>query len=321
LPEALGVGTVGAMKTAPSISSPTTARELRDGVALMVVAMLILPGIDAIAKGLAGSVPAGQIAWVRLVLQTLLLLPFGLRAGGLRIAGPLWPHMARGFLIAATTVMFFSAVAHLPLADAISIFFVSPLLLTLLSAAFLGEPIGWRRSLAVLAGFGGALLIVRPSFAVFGAAALLPLGSAVTFALYMVLTRRLARDGTAAGAVAMQFHAGLFGALAMTGALLLGPVTGAPVLALVMPDAAEWGWLFLLGVIATGGHVLVVLAVRRIGAGLIAPFQYLEIVSATTLGLVVFGDFPDATTWLGVAIIVASGLFVYYRERKLALAP
>lgn len=135
-------------------SHQPSATDLRQGVIFIVSAMLILPGIDAIAKGLSGSISAGEVAWVRHVLQAIFLLPFALRDGGLRIGPNLWSHIARGVLMATVTVVFFAALSVMPLADAISIFFVSPLMFTLLSAVFLGEPIGWRRISAGLSGTG-----------------------------------------------------------------------------------------------------------------------------------------------------------------------
>ncbi len=303
--------------TTTGVHSPSTRRELQEGILLMVLGMLLLPGIDAIAKGLAGSISAGQVAWSRFFFQSLFLLPFVLRFGGLRVGRRLWIHAARGFLIALATLLFFASLGALPLADAISIFFVEPFILTLLSALLLGERIGWRRLLAVAIGFCGALIIIRPSYAIFGPTALLPMGAALSFAFYVILTRLLVREGSA---VTMQFYAGLFGMLTMTIALGVGWETGIEVLLPVWPSAGEWGLLATLGVIATSGHMLVVLAIRRVGASMVAPFQYLEIISATLLGFIFFGDFPDATTWLGIAIIIASGIYVFLRERRLAIA-
>ena len=296
---------------------PSSA-DLRQGVFLIVSAMLILPGIDAIAKGLSSTISAGEVAWIRHVLQTIFLLPFAMRARGLKVRPHFWSHVARGVLMAAVTVVFFAALSVMPLSDAISVFFVSPLIFTVLSAVFLGEPIGWRRISAVLVGLAGSLLVVRPSYAVFGTTALLPIVAAFLFALYMLLTRKLARGSSVADAVGMQFYVGVFGAIALTPILAIGPFTGIPYLAVAMPQGIEWALLLLLGAIATLGHVLVALAVRRIGAGQIAPFQYVEIVGATTLGFMFFGDFPDPLTWFGVGIIVASGLYVYFREQKIA---
>lgn len=293
----------------------SSRRNLQEGILLMVCGMLLLPGIDAIAKGLSGSVSPGQVAWSRFFFQVLMLLPFVLHARGLRVKGRLWIHAARGFLIALATLLFFTSLGELPLADAIAIFFVEPFILTLLSALVLGERIGWRRMLAVAVGFCGALVVIRPSYAVFGLTALLPMGAALSFACYVVLTRWLVREDSA---VTMQFTAGVFGALAMSAALWFGLEAGVDILMPAWPTLGQWILLATLGAIATTGHIFVVQAIRRVGAGLVAPFQYLEIISATLLGLVFFGDFPDATTWLGVAIIIGSGLYVFFRERRVA---
>lgn len=300
----------------PSGAGTSSRRNVQDGILLMVIGMLLLPGMDAIAKGLSGAISSGQVSWSRFLFQTLFLLPFVVRGRGFRVPRKLWAHAARGFLIAVGTLLFFTSLGKLPLADAISIFFVEPFILTLMSALFLGEPIGWRRLLAVAVGFCGALIVIRPSYALFGATALLPIAGAFSYASYVVLTRWLVHGESA---VTMQFYAGVFGGLTMTAALCFGTATGLAFLAPAWPSLEEWALLAALGVIATVGHMLIVQAIRRVGASMVAPFQYLEIISATILGLVFFGDFPDATTWLGVAIIIGSGLFVFFRERHLAI--
>ena len=293
------------------------SQHIEKGIAFMVIAMLMLPCIDAIAKAVSSHVASGQVVWSRFFFQSLFLLPFVFRQGqGFYIVKP-WLHVARGVLIATATLFFFSALKYLPIADSIAIFFVEPLILTLLSAVFLKETIGWRRITAVLVGFVGALIVIRPGYAVFGSVALLPLAAAVSFACYMVLTRTLAQIQSA---VSMQFYAGIFGVLMMTAALALGNNFGIEVLTPVWPTAQEWLLLLLLGIIATTGHMFVVNAMRLAPANVLAPFQYLEIISATILGFIFFNDFPDPTTWLGVAIIVGSGVFVYYRERLAARA-
>ena len=278
---------------------------------LMLLAMLILPGIDAIAKWLSSDISSGQVAWSRFFFQTLLMLPLFLRTRGAIVTPALPLHALRGALIALATLLFFSALKYLPLADAISIFFVEPLILTLLGALFLGESVGWRRLTAVAVGFAGSLIVIRPSFSALGPPALLPLGTALSFAVYLILTRKLAQHEYPER---MQFYAGVFGGIVMTAALAVGSVTDVAVLSFVWPDRWQWMLLAGLGVIATSGHLLVVHAFRRAPAGVLAPFQYVEIIGATILGLVFFGDFPDATTWLGVVIIVASGMYVFHRE-------
>lgn len=294
-----------------------SAQSVSHGMVFMILAMLMLPGIDAMAKLVSGSISAGQTAWARFFFQILLLAPFVLWQGGLRLDGMLWVHAARGFLIAVATLLFFSALKVMPLADAIAVFFVQPFIVTVFAALFLGETFGWRRMLAILIGFGGALLIIKPSYEAFGLTALLPIGTAVSFALYVILTRWLVRS---VAPLAMQFLAGVFGLITMSGALYFGWTHDIAVLTPVWPTAREWLFLAMLGIIATSGHVLVVMAYSRASVAVLAPFQYLEIVSATTLGFLLFNDLPDLLTWVGIAIIVSSGLFVFYREQRSANA-
>ncbi|MCP5150601.1 MAG: DMT family transporter [Ectothiorhodospiraceae bacterium] len=287
-------------------------RAVQHAMALMVVAMLTLPGIDAIAKWLGGSVSPGLIAWCRFFFQTLFMLPLVLRVRVRRPRAGMGVHALRGVLMAAATLLFFTAVQHMPLANAIAIFFVEPLLVTMLAAVFLGEPVGWRRISAVVVGLVGAVVVIRPGFGGFGLVSLLPLAAAVSFAVYLLLTRRTAPHEDPAW---MQLLVGVFGGLVMTVALGVGAVLDVELLRPRLPTATQWALLAGLGVIATAGHLLVVHAFRRAPATLLAPFQYLEIVSATLLGWVLFDDFPDAVTWVGVAIIVGSGLYVFHRER------
>ncbi|MGI9426408.1 MAG: DMT family transporter [Hyphomicrobiaceae bacterium] len=306
------------MSVAPLQNKAVSSRSVSEAMGLMICAMLLLPGIDAIAKLLAGVISAGQIAWTRFFFQVILLAPMVVWRRNLTFDRMLWAHAARGVLIAVATLMFFTALKVMPLADAIAIFFVQPFVVTLLAAIFLGEAFGWRRMLAIAFGFAGALLIIKPSYDAFGTTALLPIGTALSFACYVVLTRWLTRSEPASK---MQFLAGVFGLLTMTVALTFGQLNDIANLTPVWPSVYAWGLLALLGAIATVGHILVVMAFDRAPVAVLAPFQYLEIISATMLGLIIFGDFPDALTWLGIAIIVSSGLFVFYRERRLAAGP
>ncbi len=296
--------------------SATPLKRRSQGIVLMVIAMLLLPGIDAIAKSLADRIPVVQIVWARFFFQSIIVGAAALRwlPGGLARPVALPSQLARGVLIALATVLFFSSLPLLPLADAISLFFVEPLILTVLAAVLLGETIGWRRVLAVCVGFGGALLIVQPSFEAVGPAALLPIAAAFAFALYLILTRTL---GARVEPLAMQFYAGLSGAVVMSIVLGLGQLGVVAAWQPVWPSWADWGWLALLGAIATGGHFLVVLAFSRAPASTLAPFQYLEILTATTLGYLVFDDLPGGIAVLGMVIIVASGLYIAWRERRL----
>ena len=292
--------------------APKRDRRIEIAIVLMVIAVLILPAIDAIAKLLSATVPAGQVAWARFIFQVAIMAPFV--AAGYRKAPVtnLGIQALRGILIATTTVFIFAAVKLMPIADAIAIFFVEPLIVTLLSAVFLGERIGWRRILAAIVGFAGAMIVVRPSYDLFGLTAVLPLGAALCFAIYIVLTRRLAQIQDP---VVMQFNSGLSGLVFMSAALLIGHALEIPVFTPVWPTPWEWSLLAASGVIATAGHFMITLAIRHVEAGVLAPFQYLEIVGATGYGLWLFGDFPDSVTWTGIAIIVGSGLYIFHRER------
>lgn len=284
----------------------------RRGVMLIVAAMMLLPGIDAIAKFTADQLSPGQLSWGRFTFQALYLLAFVAMGDGFALKGTTWKHVGRGVLMSAGTVFFFAALVHMPMADTMAIYFVEPLILTLLAPVFLAERIGWRRVVAVIAGLGGALLVIQPSFRAFGVVAFFPIGAAIAMALYIILTRTLTRQ---MGTVAIQFYAGVFGMLFMTVVLTVGTLSGFEALTFTWPTLEGWGWLMALAAIATIGHLMIVQAVRHLGASLIAPFQYLEIVSATTLGFLIFGDFPGPMVWGGIVIIVLSGLYVFHREQ------
>lgn len=320
--------TLDAEKPVPD--EATEARRALAGVGLMALGMAIIPMIDAAGKLLAlGVAPFGppisplQIAFVRMALQTLFMAPFAIAVAGLwrTLAPPALLLLAlRGVCLAITTTLFFAALMFMGLAESISIFFVEPLILTVMSALVLGERIGWRRLTAVALGLVGAMIVIRPNFLEVGPAALLPLGAAVSFATYLLLTKMM--DARAPAAVA-HLWAGLAGA-ACVGPLLIAAALFAPELAVgpsaapvapIWPTAEQAALLLGLGVAATVGHYLIVMAFARAPASQLAPLQYLEIVSATAFGWWIFGAFPDSATWLGVAIIVASGLFVLHRER------
>ena len=282
-------------------------------VSLVVIAFLALPAIDAIAKFISKDISAGQIAWTRFLIQTLIMLPFFLKTMHLEKNRYLFPQALRGILIAATTVLIFAAVKLMPLAEVISIFFIEPLIVTLLSTIFLGERIGWRRLSATIIGFSGALIVVQPSYQIFGLSAILPFAAALCFAFYIILTRKLAHT---INPTIMQFNSGLSGFLFMSIVLALGYLLEFPTLKVTMPSHDQWMLLLLLGLIATVGHFMIAFAIKYIEASALAPFQYLEIVAATFYGLWFFDDFPDALAWVGVFIIVSSGFYTLNREKQ-----
>lgn len=296
--------------------SSTTNR----GILMMLGFAAFGPVIDIFAKLAAAEIPIGQITLARFAIQVALLLPFVALAG--RLHRPdrteIGLHLFRGFIFVTGGLMFFGAVKYMPVADALAIFFVEPFILTFLGALMLGETIGWRRIVACGIGFLGAMLIIKPSFAEFGWVATLPLGTALGFAFYAVLTRQMSSRGDPVTIQAYTSIAGL---------LLIGPLTlafagtGNGIFDPVWPDTRFALYLLGVGIAGTVAHIFVNYAFVMAPAVVLAPFGYLEIVSGTILGWLVFRDFPDGLTFLGIAIIVGSGLFVLWRENVSASRP
>ncbi len=286
------------------------------GALQICAGMLIIPFLDVFAKLLGITHGPFEITFWRFFMQTALMLPLVMV---LRLwdvpAGTLIPQAVRGLLLAMATVFFFSALQHLPMAEAIAIFFAQPIILTLLSVVLLGERLRARRISAILVGLAGTIIIVQPSVLVFGWAAILPLGSAVSMALYMVLTRHLADD---VNPYQMQFLGSVAAMIVLGAVVLVGSLLSIPGASMSMLTYQETGWVIGMGVAATLGHAFIVLAAGKAPASLLAPFQSVEIIGATTLGYLVFGDIPANSTILGVGIIIASGLYLFHRENVAA---
>jgi len=288
------------------------------GVGYMMIGMIIVPIMDAIAKALGESISPMQITWGRFAFQLLFMaaaILITLEPSALKPARPM-VHTIRGVLLAIATTFFFFSLLYLPLANAIAIFFVQPIILTLLSALVLGETIGWHRRVAVTTGFLGALFIIRPGGESFTLASLLPLAAAVFFASYLALTRSVANIDHP---LTMQFSSAVGAAVVMSLALWVGSYSDTAMFQPRMPDLEQWALLAAVGFIAAVGHLLVVIAVNRAPTSLLAPFGYIEIVSATALGWWIFNDWPDTLTWIGIAIIVASGMYVLFRESQIKI--
>lgn len=285
-----------------------------------VLAKLLGPGGAEVGARFGAPLPPLEIGWARFFFQSLIILPMALAIVGMGALRPrhLLLVAARGALIGIATILFFTSIVYLGLAEAIAIFFVEPLILTLLSALVLGEQIGWRRISAVIVGFAGALIVIRPNFLEVGWPAVLPLATAACFATYLILTKILADKEHP---LTLHLWAGLTGTALLSVMLVAAAAAGIEAAAPVAPSAIQWAMLAALGLVATLGHFLVVMAFRRAPASQLAPLQYLEIVSAGLLGWIVFGEVMDAASLLGVAIIVASGLFVLRRERVRNIEP
>ncbi len=285
------------------------------GLALMAIAMLVVPSMDILGKLVSKEINGIQVAQWRFGIQALLIFPFLLWMKGERnfLPNRIGLNIIRAVLMAGAVTVFFTALRWMPVPDAIAVFFVEPLILTIMSAVFLKEHIGWRRRCAVVVGFIGALIVIQPSYEVFGAVSLLPVLTAFLFATYLLLTKKLAATEDA---LTMQFFSGVIGFAFLAVIAGTGTAAGIPILAIVWPSPVQWVMLAGVGVIATVCHLMIVHAFKRAPASVLAPFQYLEIVSATILSYLVFQDIPNAWKWLGISIIIASGLYVWWRERQ-----
>lgn len=304
----IGVATRAAATT-PAGPPVARADDPVRGILLIVAASLFFSLSDATAKFVSETLPVTEVAWVRyVVFVTLTLLP-ALRLGRatLRSRKPVLQVM-RGIAIVASALLFLYGLQVLPMADAAAINFVSPLFITILSVPILGERVGPRRWIAVGVGLLGAVVAARPGTGALGWAVLLPVLSAVTWALGIVLTRRIAVTD-AAGAT-----------LAWTAA------SGLVVLSCLMPFDArlpsprELGLCLLVGIAASSGQWMVVLGYRQAAASLLAPFSYLQLIWSTLLGYLVFNGRPGTATIVGATIIAGSGLYSAHRERVRARA-
>ncbi len=286
---------------------------------IMVAAMLFAPVMDAIAKSLAtqSNVSPATVTFGRFVVQTLFLGLFVALAwykGAMRYVFS-WMNILRGMLMGLAAMLFFTAIKYMPLADAIAVFFVEPLIVMLMSSIFLGEKVGWRRVTAAIIGFGGAIVVIRPSYELFGAISLLPLCTAFLFSIYLILTRIA---GSKQEPLVMQFYAGIGGSMICGAILIVGTSLGSVDFGLSLPTTNQaWALLLGIGMFAVASHLLIVIAFSMAPASVLAPFQYVEIVSATILGYLIFNEFPENIQWLGISIIVGSGIYIFLREQKL----
>ena len=290
------------------------------GVILMLAFCVIAPLLDVGAKLAAqNGIPVGQITAARFVVQTALMLPVVLLMRlSMRLSGKALAYTAlRALLLIVSTFAFVSGIQVMPLADALAIVFVEPFILLILGHFLFGDQVGPRRIAACAVGFVGVLLVIQPSLAAFGLVALWPLATAVLFALYMLVTRGISAW---MHPVTMQFHTSWTGLLLCLPVMLLADGSGIAALDPIWPSGWNWLWLFMVGFFAAVSHMCMTYALKYATASALAPLHYLEIVTAVTLGYLIFNDFPNALTFAGMAIIVASGLYIIHHERLSAKA-
>ena len=285
------------------------------GVMLMLAFCVLAPLGDSIAKLLGSIVALGVLVFVRFGIQAAILLPIVAFSGqGLRLPpGILWWTIARTILHILGIGLMFSALRYLPLADALAIAFVMPFFMLLLGHSAMGEHVGLHRMVACAVGFFGTLLVIQPNFAQVGYPALLPLGVAVVFALFMMATRKIAR---ALDPITLQAISGVQASVILAVVLLIFPA-GFGQISFGFP-VQTWALLVALGVIGTFAHLFMTWSLRFAPASTLAPMQYLEIPFGTGIGWLVFSDLPNGLAAVGICITVAAGLYIIIRERRLS---
>lgn len=289
------------------------------GIMLMLGFCVLAPVGDAIAKILGQTVPVGQLVLVRFAVQAAILIPLVWTTGrawrtGRRVTVLTFVRTLLHIVGIGTMV---TALKYLPLADAIAIAFVMPFIMLLLGHFALNEEVGSRRIAACAVGFLGTLMVVQPSFSQVGWPALLPVACAVNFALFMLVTRQIAKE---TDPISLQAVSGVMAVVVMLPLFWVLKDTGISQMQLVAVSSFDWTLLLGIGFLGTFAHLLMTWSLRYAPSATLAPMQYLEIPFATVLGFIIFGDLPNPLAAAGIAITMIAGLYIILRERATARA-
>lgn len=275
------------------------------GMLMMLAAVAMFAVMDTLSKYLTRFYPVTTVVWARYLFHTLLVIGvLGPRLGtALVFTRRPGAQIVRGLLLACASLFFVSAVKYLPLAEASAISFMAPILVTVMAVAVLKEKVSLGGWIAVLSGFAGVLIIIRPGSGIFVWASLLPLGAALCFASYQILTRRLAGMESPYTSV---FYSGLVGMLLLSVSL---PYAWSP------PKSGLHLALFAaMGIIAGASHLMLIKAFDFAPASRLAPFSYTQLIWATAAGYMAFDDFPDVWSLVGIVVLMASGIHIATRQ-------
>lgn len=289
----------------PAVNRPAA------GIGYIVGAMALFSGMDAVAKWLVEDFSIFQILAMRGIFSVVLLVPILTHQHGLTgivRTSNLTGQILRSMCGIGAMFGFFAALRYLPLADATAIGFSGSLFMAALSVPLLGERVGFKRWVAILFGFCGVLIIVQPGSATFQVASLLVILSALLYALMMIATRWLSRTESN---VSMVFYHSLVSTLIGFVALPFVWVT---------PSLLDWVLFAVLGIFATIAHLAIAQAFRLAPVAIVGPFEYSTLLWATVIGYIVWNEFPGPSVWYGSIILVLAGLFILYRETRLAAA-
>ena len=269
-----------------------------------ISAWIMLPFMDAIAKYLSSELPFFQITWARYFFTVFLVLPFMFFFFRDQLKWTENPKLQffRGLSLFFANICFFYSISIISMAKALTLAFVAPLITTTLSPFFLGEKVGIRRWSAVIVGFIGILIVIRPGFIEFNLASFAAVGTECFYGIYLIITRKLHSTDSP------------LLTLLLTG--VVGTIIGSFIVPVVWvnPNLVQWSWLILMGLFACLGHILLIYSLKYADASKLAPFGYIEIIPNLILGYFFFNDFLDIWSFLGLFIIVFSGLYVIRRE-------
>ena len=270
-----------------------------------LLAWVMLPIMDGFAKYLSSGLPVLQITWARYFFTVAFIFPimFFFYRNQLKWSDKPKLQIVRGLILLIANICFFYSISVISLAKALTLAFVAPLIVTAFSPMFLGEKVGFRRWSAVVIGFVGSLVVIRPGFVEINLASLAALGTGIMYGFYLIITRKLSTSDNPL----------------LT--LLLTGVVGAVIITCVMPfvwvtpTINQWSMMAAIGVFACIGHLFLILSLKYADASKLAPFSYFEIITNIIIGYYFFSDFPDNWTFLGLFIIVLSGIYISRRQK------
>ena len=273
-------------------------------IILNLLAWVMLPIMDGFAKYLSTTIPVLQITWSRYFFTVVIALPIMIIFFRKNFKWTEQPklQLIRGLLLFCANILFFYSISVISLAKALTLAFVAPLIVTILSPIFLAEKVGIRRWAAVIVGFIGSLIVLRPGFVEINLASIAALGTGVLYGFYLIVTKKLHKSD----------HPLL--TLLLTG--VVGAIIGSMIVpsVWVQPTILEWYMMFAIGFFASIGHLFLILSLKYADASKLAPFGYFEIITNILIGYYFFSHFPDSWTFIGLLIIISSGIYIFRRE-------
>ena len=281
-------------------------KSLHKGILLFIFAWTIIPVMDGLAKYLSQTIPVFQVVWARYFFTCVLVIPFIIRINRKDFykSDNYLLQIIRGSFLVGATITFFYAISVIPLANALALAFVYPLFITFLSPLLLNEKINTSSLISVIIGFIGVLFIVKPGYQEFNLAYLAPLATGLFYSLYMISTRKLSTIDTPLKTLTFT---GIVGLISMS---TIQPFVW------IQPTYSEWFLMIAMGLVASIGHFLIILSFRYVSASVLAPFSYWEIVTNIIIGYYFFGDLLDFFSWIGLVIIILSGIYIFKKNNN-----